>query len=67
MCFEVGLKRGYCVDGSDVRGEGVPEAWGGAAEGSSPHGGQTGRGDDEVGGGGRSEAPGGDIGLDEVR
>ena len=62
----MGLKQGDGVNVPDGGGEGVPEAWGGAAEGSSPHGGQASWRDGEVGGRGGSETSGGDVNLDEV-
>ena len=61
MGFEAGFKSVNRVYVPDVGGEGVPEVRGRAAEGPSPHGGQTGRGDSEGDGGGRPEGPGRDM------
>ena len=57
--FEHSFERVYGVSVSDVRWECVPEFGGRVTEGTRPHGRETGWGDDEAEGGGRSERPAG--------
>ena len=61
------MESGDRVHVSYVRGQGVPEVRGRAAESSRPHGGQTEGGDFQSDGGGRPERPGGNVDLDKVR
>ena len=67
MSFESGFKKRKSVNIADIRGECIPEQGSGAAESSTSHGTEAGRGDREKDRGGGAKGARGSDNVEEIR